>query len=245
MSDDFIQAYRTRAHRYPKPSVTVDLVVFTMLEGDLQVLLIERAEPPFQGQWALPGGFVRVGDSFDDPGESLEQAARRELAEETGLALEDAWLEQVGAFGDPGRDPRMRIISIAYTALLRPSLAPRIGAGSDASDARWWPMTALPALAFDHADILHAAHLHLRARLYSSAIAFELVPESFTVAELRRVYQAILAEELDAGNFRRHFRRLQADGVLVEAPGRRLTPTKPAKLFRFSGTSGGGTSKTG
>lgn len=230
---DFISDYRATAARYPKPSVTVDLAIFTVLDGTLQLLLIERGEEPFKGRWALPGGFVRVGDALDDRGEDLEEAARRELVEETGLQLHDAWLEQVGAFGHPDRDPRMRIISIAHTALVRPNLAPRIGAGTDAADARWFRTDALPQLAFDHADIVDAAVRHLRSRLEGSAIAFELVPERFTVAELREVYQALLGEPQDAGNFRRSFRRLESDGVVVPTDERRPTNTKPARLYRF------------
>ncbi|MEZ4317680.1 MAG: NUDIX domain-containing protein [Myxococcota bacterium] len=244
MSDDFVREYRARAHAYPKPSVTVDLVVCTVIDADLKVLLIRRAEPPFQGAWALPGGFVRVGDALDDQGESLEEAARRELAEETGLQLSRAWLEQVGAFGAPYRDPRMRIISVAFTALVRSTIAPLIGAGSDADDARWYSLSELPTLAFDHDAILRAAHDHLRLRLENSAIAFELVPETFTVAELRGVYQAILGADLDPGNFRRRFRRMQTDGVIEDAPGQRLTLTKPARVYRFSGFDAGGAGQT-
>lgn len=230
---DFLTAYRASAARFPKPSVTVDLVIFTVLEAQLQLLLIERGEEPFKGRWALPGGFVRVGDTMDDRGEDLEEAARRELVEETGLELHDAWLEQVGAFGHPDRDPRMRIISIAHTALVRPTLAPQIGAGSDAADARWFALDSLPELAFDHADIVDAAVTQLRRRLEGSSIAFELVPERFTVAELREVYQALLGEPQDAGNFRRRFRRLESDGIVQATDERRPTNTKPARLYRF------------
>ncbi|MCB9673898.1 MAG: NUDIX hydrolase [Alphaproteobacteria bacterium] len=239
MSDDFIRRYRATVAQFPKPSVTVDLVVCTVIDADLKILLIQRGEPPFAGAWALPGGFVRVGDTFDDQGESLEEAARRELVEETGLKLDRAWLEQVGAFGQPHRDPRMRIISVAYTALVRPTLAPLVGAGSDAADARWFSSTALPTLAFDHDAIVRAAHAHLQARIDTSAIAFELVPETFTVAELRGVYRAILGADQDPGNFRRRFRRLQTDGLIEEAPGQRPTSTKPAKVYRFSGFEAG------
>lgn len=230
---DPVASYRARASRYARPSVTVDLAIFTVLEGHLQLLLIERAEEPFAGAWALPGGFVRVGDAFEDRGEDLETAARRELVEETGLELHDAWLEQVGAFGHPDRDPRMRIISVAHGALVPPALAPRIGAGSDAADARWFAAHDLPTLAFDHAAIVSAALAHLRRRLEDSAIAFELVPERFTVAELREVYEAILGEPQDAGNFRRRFRRLESDGVVEATEEQRATSTKPARLYRF------------
>lgn len=236
--DAFIAAYRQRASAYPKPSVTVDLVIVTVLDADLKVLLVRRGEPPFQGSWALPGGFVRVGDTMDDPGESLEDAARRELAEETGLQLQDAWLEQVGAFGEPRRDPRMRVISVAYAALVSPSLAPLVVAGTDAADARWWSLTELPALAFDHGAILTSAVAHLRRRIEESAIAFELVPETFTVAELRGVWDAVLGSAQDAANFRRRFRRLASEGVIEEAPGHRPTATRPAAVWRFRKSRG-------
>lgn len=228
-------SYREAAAAYPRPSVTVDLIVFTVRDSDLKVLLVQRGEPPFEGDWALPGGFVRVGDAFDDRGESLQQAARRELIEETHLDLQSAWLEQVGAFGAPDRDPRMRVISVAYTALLRPDLAPLVRGGSDAADARWASMTELPSLAFDHADLLGHAHRHIRERLATSAIAFELVPATFTINELRAVWAAVLGTPMDAGNFRRRFKRLVDDGIVAEAPGKRITSTKPATVWRFVG----------
>lgn len=230
---DFLTRYRAEVASYPKPSVTVDLVVFTVLDARLHLLLIERGEPPFQGAWALPGGFVRVGDALDDRGESLEDAARRELVEETSVDLQHAWLEQIGAFGHPDRDPRMRIISIGFTALLPPDRAQSIGAGTDASQARWFSIDALPTLAFDHEAILQTARRHLQLRLEGSAIAFQLLPPRFTVAELRDVYQALLDEPLDAGNFRRRFRRLETDGVVVPTDEKRPTSTKPARLYRF------------
>ena len=134
------------ASEYPKPSVTVDVVIVTLRGAELHVLLIKRAIAPFRGRWAVPGGFVHLG-------ESLESAARRELHEETGVT--DVYLEQLYTFGDPGRDPRGRVISVAYIALLPAPLT--VEAGSDAREARWWPLTDLPALAFDHDKILQVA----------------------------------------------------------------------------------------
>jgi len=236
----YLAAYREIA--WPRPSLTVDLVVFTVVDTDLKVLLIRRKEPPFEGTWALPGGFVRVGDAYDDRGESLDAAAQRELREETGLPAESLYLEQLHAFGAPQRDPRMRIVSIAYYALVRPTLAPVVTAGSDAADVRWVSVATeiVPAtgatpltLAFDHAEILAMALARVRSQIDESAIAFELVPESFTVAELRSVYEALKGTSYDAGNFRRRFNRMLTDGVIAQAPGKRTTGTKPARVYRF------------
>lgn len=208
---------------YPRPALCVDCVVFGLDDDGLRVLLVERGLEPFKGTWALPGGFVHVG-------ESLEQAARRELEEETGLS--DIFLEQLYSFGSPNRDPREHVVSVAWYALVN-IRDHRIVAATDAVSAQWHDVDALPELAFDHAQIVHAAVQHLRRRLEGSAIAFELVPERFTVAELRSVYQALLGEPQDAGNFRRRFRRLEADGVVAATDEQRATNTKPARLYRF------------
>ena len=237
----FLAAYREQ--RWPSPSVAVDLVVFTVLDTDLKVLLIRRGEPPFTGAWALPGGFVRVGDAFDDRGESLPAAAARELGEETGLDPQAVFLEQLYTFGAPDRDPRMRVLSVAHYALVRPTLAPLVTAGTDAAAARWVSVaseieTPDPAgrleLAFDHAEILACALARIRGKIDYAPIAFELVPESFTIAELRSVYEALKGTSYDAGNFRRRFNRMLADGVIVQAPGKRTTGTKPARVYRFA-----------
>lgn len=146
---------------YPHPALTADVVLLAPSDGDLQVLLIQRDKPPFRGAWALPGGFVKVG-------ESPKEAARRELEEETGIR--DIPLEQLRVFGDPGRDPRGHVVTVVYLGLLGldwpPDQRPRhVEAGSDAAEARWWPIDNLPALAFDHADILAYALQRLPANL--------------------------------------------------------------------------------
>lgn len=229
---EFLAAYRAR--EYPRPSVSVDLVILTVLDADLKVLLVRRRGHPFRGAWALPGGFLRVGDTFEDQGEDLEAAAHRELEEETGLPSGSCRLEQIGAFGKAGRDPRTRVITVAYCALVRSSLAPLVKAGSDAADARWHSLVQMPALAFDHADILDAAVRHIRERIDHSALAFDLVAETFTVPDLQAVYEAVLGIRSDRANFQRRFRRLLADGFVEESPGRRLNPRgKPARVFRF------------
>src|SRR5262245_44590970 len=149
--------------------VTVDIVIFTIREGELQVLLVKRGVPPFEGRWAIPGGFA-------EENESLENAALRELREETGLS--EVYLEQLYTFGDPGRDPRGRVVTIAYYALVSADRAPP-AAGTDAAEARWWPAGAAPALAFDHRKILDYALERLRNKLEYTTVGFQLLPERF------------------------------------------------------------------
>ncbi len=220
---------------YPRPFVTVDIVVFTILDADLKILLIRRKIPPFEGRWALPGGFVRVGRAPDDPGEDLDDAALRELSEETGLAPGTAYLEQLHTFGQAGRDPRGRVITVAHYALIRPDLAPLVRAGGDASEAGWRSLSEISSgmLAFDHADILAAALARVRDRIDESPIAFELVPPTFSIPELRAVYEVIKGAPYDPGNFRRRFQRMVDDGLIEQAPGKRITGTKPALVYRF------------
>jgi 8-oxo-dGTP diphosphatase len=238
--------------RYPRPSVTVDLLIFTVTDTDLKVLLIRRGQAPDLGKLALPGGFVDVGDAgLDRPpgkpevqGEDLSDAALRELGEETGLdrALlrqHQVHLEQLFTFGAAGRDPRTRVISVAYYALVPPDLAPLVRAGDDAAEAGWYSVEAeVPAadLAFDHGQMLAMAVDRIRGKLDYSSIAFSLVPRTFTTSELREVYEAVQGREFDASNFRRRFKRMVTDGILEPAPGKR-SPTarggRPAKVYRF------------
>lgn len=232
----FVEAYRPDA--YPRPAVTVDLVVLTVLDADLKLLLVRRAEPPFQGRWALPGGFVRVGDGKHERGEDLDDAAARELEEETSLPRGASHLQQLGAFGAPARDPRMRVISVAYFALIRPDLAPLVHAGGDAEQAGWHSVSALGArakleLAFDHAHIVEVALERVRERLEHSTIGFDLVPRTFTIPELRAVFDAVTGVTHDPGNFRRKFQQLLETGMVVEAPGKRITGGKPARVYAF------------
>jgi 8-oxo-dGTP diphosphatase len=230
----FLKAYRQA--RFARPAVTVDLVIFTVVDADLKVLLILRREPPFKGRWALPGGFVRVGDAYDSQGEDVDQAAVRELSEETGLAPGSVYLEQLHTFGKAGRDPRMRIISVAYTALVRPDLAPFVRAGGDAAYARWFSVSDLDEieLAFDHTEILQLALARLRERIDHGSLAFELVPPTFTIPELRAVFEVVKGSPYDPGNFRRRFQRMVDDGVIQPAQGKRITASKPAKVYRFA-----------
>lgn len=226
---------RERLAAYARPAVAVDLVILTLVDGALNVLLVLRGGPPFEGKLALPGGFLRVGDGVEDQGEDLDVAAARELEEETGLGAEDVLLEQFATFGRPGRDPRMRVLSVAYYALVRPELARRVRAGGDAAETCWAPVVGRSEgeLAFDHEDILRVALERMRERLDTSALAFSLVPETFTIPELRAVFSAVKGEPQDPGNFRRKVARLIEDGVLEKAPGVRRTASKPAALYRF------------
>ncbi len=201
--------------------VTVDIVVFTIREGDLQVLLVRRGVPPFQGEDAIPGGFLREG-------ESLEEAAARELYEETGVR--DVYLEQLYTFGDPNRDPRGRVITVAYYALVASGRLSLV-AGADAADARWFPVTRLPHLAFDHQSILDYALERLRNKLEYTTVGFQLLPEKFTLRELQTVYETILGRRLDKRNFRRKIALL---GILKPLREWQRTGRKPAQLYRFA-----------
>ncbi|HEV7127348.1 MAG TPA: NUDIX hydrolase, partial [Ktedonobacterales bacterium] len=169
--------------KYERPSVTVDVVILTLRNGRLEVLLVKRKHWPFAGLWAIPGGFV-------NPDESLETAARRELKEETGVGA--VYLEQLYTFGDPGRDPRTRVITVVYYALLRSDRL-RLKAADDAAAATWFPLFALPdELAFDHHKILTYTLQRLQGKLEYTTIGFQLLPNEFTLSELQEVYEAIL-----------------------------------------------------
>jgi 8-oxo-dGTP diphosphatase len=199
--------------------VTVDIVIFTIQDGVLKVLLVKRRIPPFIGQFALPGGFVHED-------EDLDQAALRELQEETGVS--DVYLEQLYSFGEPDRDPRGRIITVAYFALI--SADRKLQAGGDIAEARWYSTDHLPPLAFDHATILNYAMERLRNKLEYTTVGFQLLPEKFTLTELQEVYEAILGKKLDKRNFRRKMSILK---ILKPLPEYRRGGQRPAQLYRF------------
>lgn len=209
--------------------VTVDIVIFCLRGGELQVLLIRRAIPPFEGRWALPGGFVHAG-------ESLDEAARRELEEETGLSVakagvRDTYLEQLYTFGDVERDPRGRVVTVAYYALLTGEGAPLV-AGTDAGEAKWMPARKHPPLAFDHERILAYALERLSAKMEYTTVGFQLLPKKFTLGQLQRVYEAVLGRALDKRNFRRKIALLGIVTPLDEWV--QDGPSRPAQLHRFS-----------
>lgn len=207
-------------YRYPHPAVTVDIVMFTLVEESLRVLLVRRGVEPYRDRWALPGGFVGID-------ESLEAAATRELREEAGV--NHAFLEQLGAFGAPGRDPRERVISVAYWSTVRADLL-HLAAGSDASEVTLLPVRALPELAFDHAGIVELAHGRLLERLRTSTIALEFLGEEFTIAELQSVHESILGKKVD----KRNFRKWAQEQRYIQSTGkkRRGGQHRPAEVFR-------------
>jgi 8-oxo-dGTP diphosphatase len=208
------------ANSYERPAVTVDVAIFTILGGELKVLLVKRKNWPFAGMWAIPGGFIEMD-------ESLEKAAARELEEETGVS--DVYLEQLYTFGAPGRDPRTRVITVAYFALVSADQL-HLRAASDAADVGWFSAYNPPPLAFDHDAILEYALIRLRYKLEYTAVGFQLLPAEFTLTELQQTYEIILREDLDKRNFRRKI--LQAD--ILEETGRvRERGHRPAKLYRF------------
>ena len=216
----------------PRPAVAVDIVVLTLRSKKLQVLLIERGAAPFVGQWALPGGFVHVGDD-DAGGESLDEAAVRELAEETSLAAKSVLLAQFAVFGAPLRDPRGRTISVAFFALVRPELAAFTKGGTDAAAAAFVDVDHVFGLAFDHDLILRGALDHLRDEVKRGApVAFALAPDPFTIRELKDVHEALLQQRFGEGPFRKRFDRLLEERTVERVEGKRVTTKRPAAVFR-------------
>ncbi len=210
-------------YKYPRPALTVDCVLFgwDLNEAYLKVLLIERKHAPFAEHWALPGGFV-------DMDETTEQAALRELEEETGV--KDVFLEQLYTFSGVDRDPRGRVVSVAYFALIRPS-AHKILAASDARQAVWFPMNDLPKLAFDHEEVLDVAFRRLQGKVRYQPIGFELLPEKFTLPQLQSLYEAILEGPLDKRNFRKDILRTE---LLVQLEEKQAdVPHRAAWYYRF------------
>jgi 8-oxo-dGTP diphosphatase len=181
-------------HRLPTVTMSTDIVIFTIRDQRLETLLIQRRNPPFQGDWALPGGLV-------EQDEDLDACARRELEEETGVT--ELPLEQLHAFGAPHRDPRGRVVTVAYFTLVRAECLKPPRAASDAAAVRWFSVDGLPYLAFDHAEIVTLARRRLAARFDQSAAAFGYLPETFTLAEIRSVYQIVRGEPINPSGFLR------------------------------------------
>lgn len=210
-------------YEYPRPCVTVDCVVFGLdLEAqDLKILLIERGGEPFKGRWALPGGFVAMD-------ETLEESAKRELAEETGITR--LYMEQLYTFGDPGRDPRDRVITVAYYALVKLS-DHEIHAASDAKDVAWFAVSDLPRLAFDHEEVVATALARLKGKVRYQPIGFELLPAKFTLSQLQRLYEIVLERPLDKRNFRK---KILGMDLLVETNEiQKDVAHRAARLYRF------------
>ena len=208
-------------YEYPRAALTVDCVIFGLGDTGLEVLLIKRGSGPFLGEWAIPGGFVAQG-------ESLDEAARRELREETGIR--NVFLEQLYTFGDPGRDPREHVVSVAYYALTKSS-AHHLVADTDADDAAWFDVHDIPPLAFDHEQIFGVALERLRNKVRCWPIGFELLPRKFTLTQLQKMYELILETELDKRNFRRKILRM---GILVDlGEVERGVPHRAGQLYRL------------
>lgn len=208
-------------YAYPRAALTVDNVVFGFDNRMLKVLLIRRGIAPYLGKWALPGGFVRVD-------ETLEQAAQRELAEETGVT--DIYLEQLHSFSSLDRDPRERVISVAYVALVR-RLDYLPCADTDAAEAQWFALDQLPPLAFDHSDIVSKALERLRGKIRWQPIGFELLPSKFTLRQIQMLYEAVLDRELDKRNFRK---KMLGFGFLIALKEFDTEESRrPAQLYRF------------
>lgn len=219
-SGNFVVAM-PHTYLYPRPALTVDCVVFGLDDEDLKVILIQRDLPPFSGQWALPGGFVRLE-------ETLDAAARRELQEETGL--EDVFLEQFYTFGSLDRDPRERVVSVAYYGLVN-LRDYQIQATTDARDTAWFPVQQLPNLPFDHNQIVAMAYDRLRTKVRHEPIGFELLPEKFTLTQLQTLYEKVLGQPLDKRNFRKKILKM---GLLIELDEvEKNVPHRAARLYQF------------
>ena len=209
-------------YEYPRPALTVDCIIFGLdAQQELKVMLIQRDIPPFKGQWAIPGGFVRIE-------ETLEEAALRELQEETGI--HHIFLEQLYTFGDLGRDPRDRTVTVAYYALIN-LVEQKIQASTDARAAEWFAISNIPQLAFDHNQILQIAIARLRSKIRYEPIGFELLPQNFSLSQLQRLYETVLDRPLDKRNFRKKI--LGMDLLIDTGKVEHNVAHRAAKLYHF------------
>jgi 8-oxo-dGTP diphosphatase len=211
----------TYTYTYPRPALTVDCVIFGLDDSELKVLLIQRKLSPFKGHWALPGGFVKLD-------ETLDEAARRELVEETGV--EDLFLEQLYTFSAVKRDPRERVVSIAYFALVNLDEHPA-KAASDAEEVDWFSAFDLPELAFDHAEIVSVAMTRLQGKLRYEPVGFELLPQKFTLGQLQQLYEKVLNQPLDKRNFRKKILKMN---LLIDTKEKQQNVShRAAQLYQF------------
>jgi len=223
-------------YKYPKADNAVDMVIFTIDGMALKVLLVRRGKEPFKNYLALPGGFVDVEGGEDGQGESLFHAAGRELEEETGLTPDQVYMEQLYTFGDPGRDPRGRVISVAHYALIPPTLISKVRrkGGDDAVEAGWHDVVGIKALAFDHMKILDVAVERIRGKCdYEPQIVINLLPEEFTQAEFRRVHEIVKGVKFDRSNFNKRFHRMLSDGRIVKTGKQRPLGGRHGVLYRI------------
>jgi 8-oxo-dGTP diphosphatase len=209
-------------YQYPRPALTVDCLLFGFDEGELKILLIERSHEPFKGFWALPGGFL------DETDPTIEHAAKRELEEETGLT--NVFMEQLYTFGDVGRDPRGRTVSVAYYALIKLSDY-KVQAGDDASNAQWFSMSEIPPLSFDHDKIIQIAYERLKGKVRYQPIGFELLPQKFALSQLQNLYETVLGQKLDKRNFRKKI--LKMNLLIEHNETQEHVPHRAARLYQF------------
>lgn len=215
---------------YEKPAVTVDIAICSIMDNNLKVLLIKRKHPPYRDHWAIPGGFVDI-----ETRQTLDKTAHRELQEETGLR--NVYLEQLKSYGDPDRDPRMRIITVAHFALVPMDRLNEITAGDDAKEAGWFSLRDLPDLAFDHEQILSDLLERLVGKISYTPIGFELVPEKFTWTQLQTVYEIILGKKLNDSNFRRKIKSMYIIHTL-KGVAKDKRPGRPSGYLSYGGMRG-------
>lgn len=210
---------------YPRPAVTVDIIIFAVKENELKVLLVKRGVEPFKGMWAVPGGFVRIN-------ESLEDAAIRELKEETGV--EDVYLEQLYTFGELNRDPRGRVITVAYFALVNFEKI-KLDAKTDVSEAKWFSVLELPKLAFDHDKILKYATKRLKWKFEYTTVAFSLLPQKFSLTQLQKIYEVVFNRKFDKRNFRKKILSLN---ILSKEEKKKGVSNRPPQLYSLKKSRG-------
>ena len=221
-----------RRDEFPRPAVAADALVYSIADDALRALVIRRRNPPHEGRWAIPGGFVEVGDAYVDQGEDVDVSAARELEEEAGIRVGAVDLHQFRTYGKPNRDPRTRVITVVYHGFATPEVVATTRAGDDAAEAEWVPVARLlrRPLAFDHSAVLRESLVELRQRMWDTPVVAPLLPRRFRATELRRVLGIVEGSAIDPGRFRTRFRRMVADGVVAPSG----TGTGAARRHRFT-----------